>query len=140
MRDEHYDIFTDPVKSIGEAKGVLSKLFRTILVEREITPGVWSSLMARYLNDPYNRIPPNPKDRSSARGNLNKELHRPTMTWKVFRKAILFLAPVKATFIIRFEWPTNIPKHYEVSEHSIVLLSSAVGDEGPEAEEEKKQG
>lgn len=139
MRDEQYDIFTDPVKSIGEAKGVLSKLFRTILVEREITPGMWSAQMARYLNDPYNKIPPNPKDRSSARGNLNKELHRPTMTWKVFRKAILFLAPVKATFIIRFEWPTKIPKHYELSEHSIVLLSSAVDADTSEPEEENKQ-
>ena len=90
--------------------------------------------MARYLNDPYNKIPPNPKDRSSARGNLNKELNRNTMTWKVFRKAILFLAPVRATFIIRFEWHTEVPKHYEVSEHSIVLLSTAE-DHIPEPEE-----
>lgn len=131
MYEEQYDIFTNPGKAVDKATGVLAKLFRKIVAEREITPGVWMRLMHQYLNNPHNQIPPNPKDRSSARGNLNKELHRPTMTWKVFRKAILFLAPVRATFIVRFEWRTNIPKQYEISEHSIVLLSGDTGEDSP---------
>lgn len=134
MYEEQDDIFS--VKAVERANGVLAKLFRTIVQERRINPGSWAKLMYDYLNNPSNGVQNNPKDRSSARGNLNKELHRTSMTWKVFRKAILFLAPVRATFVVRFEWRTDIPKHYEITEHSIVLLSSRTQEENPEPKEE----
>lgn len=58
--------------------------------------------MIKYLDDPRNGIPRDLK--SSARGNLNKELVRDKITWKVFRKALRFLGPSFIRFEIHFEW------------------------------------
>lgn len=51
----------------------------------------WDRLMNQYINDARNCVPRNKKDQSSARGNLQKELLKPEMTWKVFLKGIRFL-------------------------------------------------
>jgi hypothetical protein len=56
---------------------------------------IWSSkydqLMHRYLLDARNCIPRNRKEQSSARGNLQKELLKSDMSWKVFMKGLRFL-------------------------------------------------
>lgn len=115
MHDDKNDILTDHDKGISAARNVLARLFRQILRDLGIEQRHWHKLMLRYLNDPKNRIPPNGKDKSSARGNLNKELRRPTMTWKVFNdKAIPFLNPSRVEFDISMHWANGRVTHHKL--------------------------
>jgi hypothetical protein len=91
-------------KGVGEASGVLSRLWRQILADRNMNPYTWGQLMQSYLDDPRNGIPRDIRDKSSVRGNLNKELKRPRMTWKVFMKGLRFLSPRWVRFEIHFGW------------------------------------
>lgn len=84
----------DPNKEIHKtygAHGLLSKLFRVMLKDMKVTGYRFSLLMEKYLNDPKNNVPNNLKERTSNRGNTNKELSNPRMSWKVFAKAMSFL-------------------------------------------------
>lgn len=100
-RDDDQDLLNDPDKRVGEARGVLSVLWRQLLVVREIDGWRWDKLMRDFLADPRNGIQNNSRDRSSARGNLNKELKRDDMTWRVFLKALNFLNPVRVVFSVK---------------------------------------
>ena len=101
------DMLSATDKGAEKATGALARLFRELLKDIGMTPMAWSSKMERFLDDPRNRIPRNGKDRSSARGNMNKELCRPTMTWKVFRKGLQFLGAVHVRFEIHATWPNR---------------------------------
>jgi len=91
----------------GEPVGILSRLFRKILAELNITPMVWNKLMNVYLNDSRNRIPRSSRGRSSTRGNLNKELKKSNMTWNNFEKGLRFLNPLRSTFTVEIQWLNN---------------------------------
>ncbi|QVD49402.1 hypothetical protein LUCX_332 [Xanthomonas phage vB_XciM_LucasX] len=91
-------------KGVDKARGVLAVLFRQLLAVRGIDPWRWDMLIRDYLADPRNGIPNNSRDRSSARGNLNKELFRPDMTWRVFLKAMNFLNLVRVSFTVKVQW------------------------------------
>lgn len=93
-----------PDKEVSKAKGILARLFRQILEDADINYYRWDMLMEQYLDNPRNRVPTNTKERSSARGNLNKELRRESMTWKVFDKALRFLGPTKVRFEVHLTW------------------------------------
>jgi hypothetical protein len=112
------DILLDPAKSVRGARTLLTKLWRRILAERKITPYKWNTLMEYYLNDPTEKIPNTSSARSSARGNLNKELKDHSMTWNVFEKAIRFLRPLRAEFSVKLYWPTG-----QVSEHVLTMIN-----------------
>lgn len=102
--EEITHILTSPDKGVAKAEDELTKLSRLIMQDTNVTLGRWSSLMDRFLDDPYNHVPQNTKDRSSMRGNLNKEFKRPTMSWKVFLKFLRFLGPVKIRFEVHLVW------------------------------------
>lgn len=91
-------------KGLRDSRGVLTHLFRQILFQMNITPFAWDKKMKDYLHNPSNRIPQNSKDKSSARGNLNKELRRDKMSWNVFMKALRFLGPIKIHFEVHLFW------------------------------------
>jgi hypothetical protein len=110
-------VLSSPTKRSEEASGTLSKLFRQILAEQKIGMNLWNRNMLRYLKDPRNRIPQNSRDMSSARGNLSKELLRPTMTWGVFEKAIRFLNPYKVRLRLEFEWRGGVKTEYTAVIH-----------------------
>jgi len=83
-----------PDKGMGATHGVtgvLSRLFRSMLVELRVSPMRFSALLADYVRDKRNKVPDNRRDQSSIMGNLTKELSRPDMTWKVFCKGVRFL-------------------------------------------------
>lgn len=103
-RDDDQDLLNTDDKGVQQARGVLSVLWRQLLVIRNIDGWKWDKLMKAYLADPHNGIQDTSRDRSSARGNLNKELKRDDMTWRVFLKAINFLAPVRVVFSVRITW------------------------------------
>lgn len=81
---------------------ILASLYQKIL---DICTGrqlqQFNRLMEDFLGDVRNNIPQNIKERSSARGNLRKELLRPVMTWKVFCKGLRFLKIKRFSIIIR---------------------------------------
>lgn len=92
--------------------GVLAKLFRKIVDDLGIRAFIWAQLMDNYLNNPANGIAQNSKDRSTARGNLNKELYRERMSWKVFLKAIRFFGVLRADFTVKlYHSETHITEH-----------------------------
>ena len=81
--------------------GVLADLFRQMLVDLDIGPGRFSDLLRDYVTDPRNAIPQTPKDLTTARGNLTKELSRAGMTFKVFLKGLRFLQVMKVDVSVR---------------------------------------
>lgn len=123
-RDQVNAMLTDPQKRVGEATGILSKLFRKILIELNVTPVKWNALMNAYLNDPRNRVPRDNRGRSSTRGNLNKELRKPAMTWANMEKAIRFLNPLKAEFTIKLTWRGG-----RTTVHSLSIGEESSGEE-----------
>ena len=99
------------------AQGVLAKLFRKIVADLDIGAFGWSQLMQAYLDNRANGIAQNAKDRSTARGNLNKELNRGQLSWKVFLKAIRFFGAVRADFTVKL-WFAN----KKVTEHTVTMF------------------
>lgn len=60
--------------------------------------------MLRWLEDPSNGIPDDGKRRSSARGNLSKEILRDDVSWKVFIKGLKFLNPMAISITFEMKW------------------------------------
>lgn len=77
----------------GGIDGVLTRLFNTICLDvtggRGISPIQWNKLMIDYIRAMVESN--TTMDRSSIRGNMNKELRRPSMTWNVLCKGMRFL-------------------------------------------------
>ncbi len=101
------DILDTDDRGVGSAENPLALLFRTILQQLDVNPFKWSHLLDRYLKDPRNGIPQTPKDRSSTRGNINKELRKPKITFSTFIKGLLLLNPVSARFEVHLTWPNK---------------------------------
>lgn len=112
-------ILTAPDKDIKKtfgANGVLSRLFRQMLLDLNVGPSRFGSLLQDYILDPRNGVPNNKKDQTSMRGNLTKEFSRPQMTWKVFCKALRFLQITKIEFVIKAHH-----RHGKTTIHSTVV-------------------
>lgn len=93
----------DPNKEIHKTygtSGLLSKLFRIMLRDLGIGGYRFSLLMEKFLNDPSNSVPANLRDRTSNRGNLNKEFSNSQMSFKVFCKALRFQQLVRFKLIL----------------------------------------
>jgi hypothetical protein len=111
------DLLRDPTKRVMEATGVLSRIYRQLLLELDVQPEKFHRLLYDWLNDPKNGVATDLKRRSSARGNFIKELVRPSMSWKVFLKAVKMLKPsmVEFSFSFKFGHKTyNITQAYKV--------------------------
>lgn len=119
---------------------ILAKLFRQIIYSTGIAaPNLsskgrgddsfvigdrWNKLMEDFLSDSRNSIPQNMKERSSARGNLQKEITgNKGMSWKVFCKALRFLGIIKFDIIINVKFEGN---HLEYSFKETVNLGHRV--------------
>ncbi len=99
------------------SSGVLSRLFRKMLIDLNVTPMKFSGLLADYVRDSKNKVPDNRRDISSVQGNLTKELSRPDMTWKVFCKGVKFLQFTK--FEICLKCYRNNSENSAYTVHSI---------------------
>lgn len=75
----------------GGSDAILAGMFRNIIHDTGISLMKWNELMNTYIKDPRNSIPTNNKEQSSERGNLQKELFKSKMTWKVFCKGMRLL-------------------------------------------------
>lgn len=131
MSNEVSKLLNSEDKGVLDATNVLSRLFRQILADINVTPLRWSELMVQYLNDPRNGIAKNSRERSTARGNLNKELRRPAMTWKTFHKGLSFLRPRRIRFEIQLEWSDK-----RTTLHSVTLDTGYRREEPEESDDE----
>lgn len=82
------DILSSPTRMTEKSQNLLTQLFRQILVELNIGPKIFETLVKRYLVDPHSGIADDPTARNNHRGNLMKELANNDMTWRVFLKAL----------------------------------------------------
>lgn len=123
MYDQNHnkrDLMEDPEKGVSQATNPLAKLWRLMLRELKVNPWRWKQLMELHVEDPRSGVPSTPKDRSSARGNLNKELRKPKITWGTFVKGVLLLNPVKVRFETHMTWSNG-----KTTVHGVDVLGRA---------------
>ena len=102
------------VKPRHSSGGFLAKILSTLLMKRtgmgaiaieaqeKSFMEIWNDLINKYLNDPRNGINIQDRDtKSSARGNITKELTRPEITWKVFCKGLRVINACKMELSIK---------------------------------------
>ena len=135
MSEEVNQMLQADDKGVAEATGTLSKLFRQILLDVGVTPMQWSKLMQGYLTNPRNRVPKNGRDRSTHRGNLNKELRKPNMTWNNFKRGLIFLSPVKIRFEVHLTWNNK-----RTTLHGVTLTNRTFREEPDEDNHTENEG
>lgn len=82
----------------------LTKLFRGILLDRNIGSITWNRRLTMFLKSAFSRVPKNAKDIGQERNNFNRAVSRPSMTWKTFQKAVQVIGPVRYRITIDMEW------------------------------------
>ena len=83
-----YKPIAKAIKS-GNDDSILASFFRTILFDIGIETGKFNILLEKYIKRAH--LPNSTAGSSSTRNNLKKELLKPTMSWKVFIKGLVFL-------------------------------------------------
>lgn len=114
MKKERNELLSSADKGCWESKGVLAFLFRSMLKELRIGPSEWQNLMNRWLNDPTNGVPDNPKDRSTSRGNLDKALTNDAMTYLMFNKGVRFLSYLLSYVRIEVHFGDDRGREYKI--------------------------
>ena len=115
MEDEEKDsngLVAAPIKT-GSAESVLASLFRSIMVDLHINAFKFNNLINDYILEQI-RVGKN-DDRSSAKGNLKRELLSDKISWKVFCKGLRFLNIWKFEIRIRAHHKNgNVTEHFKV--------------------------
>lgn len=93
----------------GPVPGILTAMFRKILIERNIGPAAWDRLMIRYMDDPRLEALGDTRERASLRSNMNSALTNNDMTTRTFLRGLSFLRPEKIAFSVTLEYGTDHP-------------------------------
>lgn len=110
------DILDMQDKGIAEAENIQTRLFRKILWDLDIHPYKWAHLLSRYLNDPRNGYTTKAA-RDSRRGNLNKELRKPRLTFGTVMEGIKLLGPLRMRLIAEFDWESGKTTQHMVTQN-----------------------
>lgn len=86
----------------------LSRLFAKISQKVKLDSSKIRENNKRYVSNPANKLMNDSGKRSSAAGNILKELERPTMTWRVFEKLIRWMNPKAAKVIVVIDWQDGL--------------------------------
>lgn len=78
----------EPVRGIG---GVLAGLWRNILIDLPVKPMQFEVFLNDFVEHAKRSVPESRVSKHFTRGNLRREFSKPTMTFKVFIKAMRFL-------------------------------------------------
>lgn len=103
------EILNDTDRGDGPVPGILSAMFRKILIERNIGPAAWDRLMCRYMDDPRLKALGDTRERSSLRSNMNSALIDSNMTIRTFLRGLAFLRPEKTCFSVTLKFPDDHP-------------------------------
>lgn len=96
----------------SKVRDALAGLFRTILAELDVSSMEWERRVNLYLNDVLKDQVQKGSSKSTLKGNINKELAKEEMGWKVFCKSLVVLGVERAVFEI------ELHRFNEVSIHS----------------------
>lgn len=130
-------ILNSPDKGIMETRGIggiVARLWRQILKDMNIRPAIFHILLAEFVINTRKKMPDDRVSKLFTRGNVRKELERPTMTFKVFMKGIKMLNVVKFTIAVELQYASG-----KTSKHS---TSVDLGDPNANSdlfEEDKKE-
>lgn len=78
----------------------LAILFSRIMSRVKMTVKKIEENNRAYIRNPMNGIPDDSGKRSSAAGNIRKEIERDKLTWRSFEKLIRWMRPASATVFI----------------------------------------
>lgn len=93
-----------PDRGASQGKNSLAILFSRVISKIRLTPEKIEENNRIFVRNPINQIPDDSGKRSSASGNIRKEIERPTMTWRVFEKLIRWLRPANAKVLVIIDW------------------------------------
>ena len=103
------EILSDTDRGVGATPGILSAMFRKILIERNIGPAAWDRLMCRYMDDPRLEALGDTRERSSLRSNMNSALTDNNMTIRTFLRGLAFLRPERMSFSVSLQFADDHP-------------------------------
>lgn len=97
---------------VGElrAENILGRLWRSILKSLKVTPIEWRQRVESYLDNPEDGFKLTGKNRSTRKGNVDKNAAKPSITWKFLRRALLVIAISEATIELKLkhQWGETI--------------------------------
>lgn len=108
MSREVQELLSDPTKGKSRAHGILCYLFRHVLLWRRVDQFSWNKRLKQYFKRPHNA------NEKRDKGNMNKALSGSEFTWGTFKKAIDFLNPHTAVFVIELKWRDGRVSRYQV--------------------------
>lgn len=94
--------------------GILSRLWRTVLLETEITPGQYDLLLREASTRARQLSNDSRLSKTLSVANLRRELDSPSITWKVFVKGLRILRLTKITLAIKVTHSTGVEKWHSV--------------------------
>lgn len=98
-------------KGIEDVHGILAKIYRKVLIDIDLRMERFEYLMQKYdrelsLDNTMTR-----RAISSEKSNILREMGKPTMSWKVFKKCIGFLRPTNIKFAVELTWANGKTTH-----------------------------
>lgn len=93
-----------PDRGADLGKNNLAILFSRIMARVKMTTKKIEENNRAYIRDPINCIPDDSSKRSSAAGNIRKEIERETLTWRSFEKLLRWMRPAAATVHVVLDW------------------------------------
>jgi hypothetical protein len=89
----------------GSVNSMLTRLFIEMLKTMNVDTMMYENRIDQYITNAG--LPKNIKELSSVRGNIKKELCKPSMSWKVFLKSMVFLGVKEFKLSLHYKNPYN---------------------------------
>lgn len=111
-------ILRAPDKGISQTRGVgglLARLFRRLLLSQGILPASFESFASDFVLAASRKVSRSDASRLFTKGNLRRELAKPTMSFKVFIKALKLLKVQRVTVGIHVQFSNGKLAYEEAS-------------------------
>lgn len=115
-------------RGASQGKNNLAILFSRIMTKIRLTPDKIEDNNRMFVRNPLNQVPDDSGKRSSAAGNIRKEIERNTMTWRVFEKLIRWARPKSAKVLVVIDWKDGTQTIDSVN----IRIDDYVLDDSPE--------
>ncbi len=124
MSEQLDNILRSETKGIENATGPLSRLIRRTWIDLNIGPNQWETKLNRYLASKHCSIPSDDiSKRSSFKGNLDKALVRPDLTWEVFLLAVKVMGGREQLLTFRLLYP-DTDRYFASSEFTLNIATA----------------
>lgn len=99
----------------------LARLFRQIVMQENITLERWNASFEEFVKNPMNGIEQTPQAQKAAISSLQRDVTAPRMSWNIFRRGLLVLAPVKEEYILHMRWSNDPNVEGAEDDHSVEI-------------------